>query len=252
MHRGLKRFLYGLLYLVVLSALIAGVYFLFLKPAPTCFDLKLNQDEEEIDCGGVCAKDCAIDSLLPLVAPEGVQIFPLDENQASVLVRVENKNVTHGARLFAYRIVLSDEEGTILKTLVGESFVHAAGETHLFLPMVEIDAAHVARAEFFPEVRTWMRSGEFPPANLEAKNVKTVRTPREVRVEGVLENHDAVPIALTRILALFYDASGFLIGASGTEADNLVPAERRAFTILRPLLSALDPARTRITIRAIR
>src|SRR3990167_10764616 len=38
---------------VILFAIVGGVIYYF-RPAPSCFDNKLNQNEERIDCGGEC------------------------------------------------------------------------------------------------------------------------------------------------------------------------------------------------------
>jgi len=252
MHRGLKRFLYGLLCLAVFGALVAGVYFLLLKPAPTCFDLKLNQNEEEIDCGGVCAKDCAVATLRPIEVPDGVALFPLDAARASILVRVVNPNTTHGARNFAYRITFFDGEERILKTLSGNSFLHAGEESYVFLPIVEISTDRVGRSEFAIDAPEWIRAAEFLAPRIKIDSLKTIRDTREIRVEGLIENKDQIALASVRILSLFYGSSSILLGAAETEVDALEPAEVRAFTILRPLIAGIDPLRTQVVPVAIR
>jgi len=50
-----KRIIIIVVYLLLLALVVFGVYS-FLKAEETCLDGVKNQNEEEIDCGGVCKK----------------------------------------------------------------------------------------------------------------------------------------------------------------------------------------------------
>jgi hypothetical protein len=52
-----KRWIIGLLYLVFFSLVVFFFYSVF-KTKETCFDGLKNQNEEDVDCGGVCFKKC--------------------------------------------------------------------------------------------------------------------------------------------------------------------------------------------------
>ena len=51
-----KQLTYLLFALVAVAGLIAAIWLNI--TAPSCTDGKQNQDEQGIDCGGVCAKEC--------------------------------------------------------------------------------------------------------------------------------------------------------------------------------------------------
>jgi hypothetical protein len=56
---GMKRQLfYALVVLGVVAVLVVVLGFVFFYKAPTCIDGKMNQNEEGVDCGGVCVKVC--------------------------------------------------------------------------------------------------------------------------------------------------------------------------------------------------
>src|SRR5882724_4876342 len=200
MHRGMKRFLYGVLYLLVFVAIVAGIYFIFIKPAPTCFDNVKNQNEEGIDCGGVCAKDCAINTLHPITAPDGVRVFPLDPAHASVLVHVVNPNTTYGVPQLSYHLTLYDEEGTSLLVASDTTFLHAGEDSYVFLPIVNVAPDKVARGEFITDAPQWVMVMDFLVPKVKVNTFKTIRDTREIRVEGVVENDDTVPLVSIRAL----------------------------------------------------
>ena len=62
--RFLKQFIYGVLYLGILSGLSYGVY-AFVVRQPNCTDGRQNQGESGIDCGGPCTS-CELRQLKPI------------------------------------------------------------------------------------------------------------------------------------------------------------------------------------------
>ncbi len=68
-----------------------GIYYAFLKPAPTCFDGIKNQDEEEIDCGGSICISCEIKTLKE-VEVIWVQAIPLNQNLYDLAAKIRNPN----------------------------------------------------------------------------------------------------------------------------------------------------------------
>src|SRR3990167_7740487 len=91
MNRPLKQFVYGLLYLILFFAASFLIYFLIFKPAPTCFDNKLNHGEEEVDCGGPCPS-CELKRLEPLkISP----VIILESGEDLITAIFDNK-LNHG------------------------------------------------------------------------------------------------------------------------------------------------------------
>ena len=81
-------------YILIIFAFLAVVAFLIYQKyyyqEPTCFDNVLNQNEEDIDCGGTCDKVCPFRATTPnIIWSRALQIAPGIYN---LLAKVENPN----------------------------------------------------------------------------------------------------------------------------------------------------------------
>ena len=115
MKRKLKQFLYGGIYLAVFGLIVWGLLSVFIVKEPTCFDLKQNQGETGVDCGGLC-ESCELKNIIPLSIKGRVQIFELENGVISLLGRVFNSNKNHDGE-FSYRFILYDRSDKKLDTL---------------------------------------------------------------------------------------------------------------------------------------
>ena len=99
MHRFLKQFIYGLLYLSIVALLAGGVYYFYFIPNPSCFDNIKNQEETEVDCGGSCI-DCEL--LTIALEVDEPQVFSAGNLKSTILGRVVNRSVNYGFYSFEY------------------------------------------------------------------------------------------------------------------------------------------------------
>lgn len=116
-------------YALILLAIVLGVYFLFLKPAPTCSDGKLNQDEEQIDCGGPCPS-CEIKTLKGIKILWVKALRTSDQNY-DLVAQIENPNQNYGLRSFGYKFSLYDLNNQLIAEKSGSSFILPRGERYL-------------------------------------------------------------------------------------------------------------------------
>ena len=54
-----KQIVISLIYVTIFLVIVSWIYYI-IRPVPNCFDGKQNQNEEGVDCAGVCAKKCEI------------------------------------------------------------------------------------------------------------------------------------------------------------------------------------------------
>src|SRR3989344_1458963 len=94
-----KQVLYGAIYIAIIGGIIAGFYFYF-REAPTCFDNRKNQGEQEVDCGGPC-ESCEIGKLKEIEVENAQAIF-VAENLVSLSAEVTNPNSLFGAEALHY------------------------------------------------------------------------------------------------------------------------------------------------------
>ena len=110
------------LIVVIFIASVAGSFYWYTKPAPSCFDGKLNQNERGVDCGGSCLKVCSAD-VIPLQTV-WIRPFEIIPGSYSVIGLFENHNRDLGVDRLAYTIRLVNDLGATIATRSGETFVN--------------------------------------------------------------------------------------------------------------------------------
>ncbi len=252
--RLVKQLAYGLFYLIFFAAFVAGVYFAFFLPAPSCIDNKLNQSEEGIDCGGPCIP-CAAKNALPLKVflP---QIFPADGGRATVLLQFKNLNSAYAAKNFMYDLDLYDSAGETMFHYRDISFAYANYTATIILPAVEADFGGIARADVAPHDLKWVPAANSPEPQVNAKNIVTTPGKDRAVVAGMLVNESPFALRKVEVGALAVSRSGIFLNASRTIVDEVKPFSSAAFFIFVPLkpadLKEINSAATKIFVSARR
>ncbi|MDP1688886.1 MAG: hypothetical protein Q8L47_02015 [bacterium] len=225
MARTTKQIIYGVVYLIILFGIIYLVYISFLKPVPSCFDKKQNQNETGVDCGGECAA-CIGDTKNISVSLSS--IFFAKEPVA--LVRLSNPNNQVGSKSIIYTVNVLDSGGSILKTFNGETFVYPGDqEKNLVFPLIGIQEARSLRVTLGSP--KWIRIEEFSKPNISFASTPKRIENGHIIIEGDITNNETLLFDNIDIGALFYGSSGALVGVSKTAVQTVRAFERRAFTI---------------------
>jgi hypothetical protein len=119
MTRKLKQILITLFFLLLIGGFSYLGYRYFF--APNCFDQKQNQNEEGVDCGGPCAKECPLELNLAEIKVSDINLI-LENGSYDLAAKLTNPNDQYGFELVDYSIRLY--EGA---DLVGEK----QGQTYL-------------------------------------------------------------------------------------------------------------------------
>ena len=248
--RHLKQLIYGFLFLTFFSGIFGGGYYLFLRPEPSCFDGRQNQDERGLDCGGRCLKVCVPETAV-LRVRGAVDILPLATASGTVRVsllgEVENPEREFAAKNFLYTFDLFDAEGRTLASFSDTAYMYASEIRYLVLPNRVVPGGvlpHSGRLtisgiEWTPEARM--------PRPKIAVNVQSAADEGATFVaRGIITNQDSLPFRHVELLGLFYSTEGELLGVSEAELETLAPSDQRDFAIFHPPLESLDPTRTRV------
>ncbi|MGB7957707.1 MAG: hypothetical protein WCF77_02590 [Minisyncoccia bacterium] len=236
MSRRVKQFLYGLLYLVIFGIIVTGVYFLFLKPVPSCFDNVQNQGETGVDCGGPCAKVCLPAATASITSIGTVRIFSPLAGHATVIAQLENANSDLAAASFDYVVTLYGADGsTTVATFPRSSFAYAAETKWLILPNEPV-SAQVSRADISVSNIQWVAAPAMGsvPAFTFTNTATVIVTPGYVTASGNITDRDLSSFKNIIVMAIFKDATGMPVGASATELDSLAPGQTQNFSISYP------------------
>ncbi len=250
----LKQFSYSIFYLLILSGIGAGVYFWFLRPTPTCFDNKLNQGEEEADCGGPCVS-CALKKIKPLeILPS--QIFEVSAAATTALVQIRNPNSTHGAAGFKYALNFYDVSNNTILSLNDASFIYPDETRTLIFPNLEVAFSKIIRIDFMPSEINWVPASVFPRPEIEVSTESIKLVKGQVVIDGRAKNKGPAVIAKAVIGAAIMNKSGLFVDASRTVLDGISPFGSATFRIFIPVTAAesktLDLTKTKLSVEAAR
>lgn len=238
--RIVKQLLYGLAYLLILGGIAWGIYSIAVKPAPTCFDGKQNQDETGIDCGGSCVS-CEIKNLKPLFVSPAI-LFSADR-MYSASAEARNLNIKFGAESFGYEVNFYDGAGKLLQSAKRKSFIYAGETKNLIEAGAQIAAGIPAKAEFKivdAESVAWKDRAEFSPPPYELKGANAVFENNQIAVSGDIQNLNNFKISRAGISAFLVDKMGVKIGASKTELRDIGPFRAESFKIFIPIKKSLQ------------
>lgn len=246
--RTLKQVLYGGAFLLFWAAIFSGIYFLVLKPAPSCFDNRKNQDETEIDCGGSCIA-CALKNVKGLEVQSAISL-PVGE-RTTLLGRVLNSNELVGASLFDYEFRVYGAGEELLAAISGKTFVYPNKLRYIIEPAADIDPKKVLRVDLEVKNPVWNLDVEFASPNTQLREVKTEAIGQSVKTSGTFVNNSNLPVSRALIQAVFYNNLGTIVAASQTELRDISPFQNRRFEIPHPAVSNLDPGLTRVFAESI-
>ncbi len=232
----------GSIVLVLVCAVAVGWY-LFFHHTPSCTDKILNQNEEKVDCGGVCAILCQAPRVSALWA-RSVMVAP-GVYHAAALIR--NPEAEAGTESLPYVFQIFDSKNILIAERSGMMFLYP-GEV---VPLFE---ANILTGERIP-ARTFLSFGSATWVKMVRRVDAVEITSRELDQSALtltahIQNRTALPVRDVTLTAFLYDADDVLIAASQTKVDSL-PArgeQDAVFTWQEPFPRPV--VRTDITARA--
>ncbi|HEY4496883.1 MAG TPA: hypothetical protein VI432_01915 [Candidatus Paceibacterota bacterium] len=248
MKRFLKQFLYGLLYLSILTLIGFGVYVLFFIEKPTCFDNIQNQLETDVDCGpevGISATGpftpggclpCEIKTIT--LFTDEPRIFPVGPESSSIIVGVENKSFNYGLKEFDYSIEVISKLGTRLALFERSSYIAPQEKKYLIISNLNLDARDIASANliFDKNKLNWLPPSSLSEKpNLEISDVSISGDGDEFKkIEGILTNNSSNNFNRIILAAFIYGNDNDILSVSTTELRTIKAFENYAFTIFLP------------------
>jgi hypothetical protein len=184
--RLVRQLIYGAVYLAIVLFIIIGIYLNNFKAAPSCFDEKRNQGEEEIDCGGPC-QDCALRRLEPITTE--TELIPTGD-MVSVVIRFTNPNIFYGSNNFSYTLTLHDSSGAEVNSINRSSLIYP-GEFQKTIIEANIPTS-INSIGFSPKVVLsgfdWISAEEFsrPETILRQRSFVVSESGSEIEASGIV------------------------------------------------------------------
>ncbi len=162
-QRAIKRAVIMLVYIIIISGIGAGAFYLF-RTQPTCSDGKLNQGEEKVDCGGPCQKYEEIPKI------ENAQILeksliPAGSNRYDALVKIKNPNSLFGIENLGYTFNFLDASGKVIGQREGTSFLLPAETKYIFVFNLDL-AEKPDSVDFRIKSYRWQKFSDYEEPNI--------------------------------------------------------------------------------------
>ncbi len=210
--------------MVAIIAAILGyfIYINFVKKVPTCFDNTQNQNERGIDCGGVCALVCPMDT--KTIVPVWSRVFPIVDDVYSVVTYIENQNVDAGVKKIGYEFRVYDDENILVgDPITGETFIGPNDKTAIYASPIKT-GNRIAKNVFFrfttdPVFISTDKRYSVPQLSIKNTNLTEIATAPKLSAEIV--NDTLFDYRNIEVVAILYDAEGNAVNASDTFIDNV-------------------------------
>lgn len=232
MNRYKKRIMIIAIYVAILGFIGLLAYLVF-APDPSCFDGKLNQNEKEVDCGGVCT---------PCEEKSGKELEIIERafingggGTYDVAVKIKNPNNRVGLPSFGYSFQLKDASGKILAERKGKSYIMPA-ETKYIVEMNVPVTGLPSEMSFQASDVQWKTLAKVsnPQLNIYSKNIDVKSNGSGVQAQALLRNESSYDFAKIKIAVVLRDDDGNIIGLGSNEKETVRSGEEREFKLFWP------------------
>ncbi|OGZ46909.1 MAG: hypothetical protein A3J54_01710 [Candidatus Ryanbacteria bacterium RIFCSPHIGHO2_02_FULL_45_13b] len=220
--------------------LLAGLFIYRFLPAPSCTDGKLNQKEEQTDCGGPNCIPCLSEK------PDDVIIlwsryFEVRPGVYDVAALIENVNLTLGTRSLPFVFELYDEYGSRITVRRGSTYMLPNKQFLLFSANVETGIRRPVRIYFKLDAFEWEPLEEQILPLIVSRTERSFDTDRP-RLIATLTNSALYDITQVDVAVIISDSSNNAIAVGEARLDEVLDSSfaEAAFTWPHPFSGTPD------------
>lgn len=205
------------------------------RPEPSCFDNKKNQNETGVDCGGVCGA-CTVQIDAQPLSIDGSYVIDGADGRVDAVVQISNDNALFGASMVRYTFQLKDEAGSVVGEATGTTFILPAETKYIPEPGIDVSGS-VASADFTISRTQWVAFSGYQEPNIVVLNkryeIKNEET-EYARVSGLVRNDSEYDFASIRVNIVMKDDEGTPIALHQTRMDTFDSGMERGFSLPWP------------------
>ncbi|MBU2028366.1 hypothetical protein KJ761_00545 [Patescibacteria group bacterium] len=233
--RDIKRFIIVVIYFLIFVTFSLLIYF-WLKPAETCFDQKMNQNEQEVDCGGVCQKKCNLLPQFDLTVGEKGFVESGISGKYDLFGEVSNPNNDFGSGSFSYEFKIKDSAGTVLNQFSGKSFILPGEKKYLVATNISAENIPGEITLAISEVK-WEEFINYEKPQLKIINRNYQETSSGVSFSeayGLLKNESPFDFSTIKINMILKNSAGKIVALNSTVLNTVKTGESRDFKAIWP------------------
>lgn len=210
----------------------AGAVFLVWQSMsdPSCFDNKRNQNEENIDCGGVC-EPCVGEVKDTIVL--WTKVFKIKNGVYEAAAMIDNPNIFLGISSIKYKFKLYDENNILVAIKDGETFINPGGK-YVFFETGIYTGNRVPKRVFveFEEAAEWkiIKEKDF---QLIVSKKRFSKTPFP-KLTALIKNESLSDVHGISAVAVIFGADKNAKAVSSTKIDFIKAGESREIVFSWP------------------
>ncbi len=230
--RLLKQIIIAGIFLAIFGGLVFWIVYA-VQPEPTCFDGKLNQDEIDVDCGGVC-QPCE------LVYAQEVQTLwakaiPTENDYYDLVALIKNPNPNYGSGEISYNFELYDNTNQLIAAYPAQTYLLPNQEKYLTKLRV-LSPTKVAKTRLAIGEPEWERPLKEKPAGLYVKEKQYQLLPAEEagfsQARAILVNDTDYNFDTVLIDVFLFSDLGELAAVNNYQVNNFFSGQKRDFRVI--------------------
>lgn len=236
-------------FLIVVIIIFGTGYFVWRNiTKPTCFDIKKNQGEEGIDCGGPCEEKCLgeVKDLIILWS----KFFEISKGKYDLATLIKNPNAFLALPSVKYQFKIYDKSNILIAVKEGETFITPSETFPIFETNVDTSNRIPSRVFIeFEKSLNWERveKGKLP---LIVSKKQFFNEPPFPRLVVGLENKSIVPLDDIFVAAVLSDKDKNAQGVSLTKIDSLSGEAYQEIVFTWPQPFSEEPAIIEVLFRS--
>ena len=231
-----KRLIIISVYAIIFLLLVYGVYS-WTRPEQTCFDGIQNQNEQGVDCGGICGKKCEIVAEHELIVEGAGFVESGLAEKYDLFAVIDNPNQTLGSENFNYKFIVRDSQGLVIALKEGSGFI-LPGETKYIIENNIAMQGLPDKVELKISNTRWDEANE----NYEKPQLRVVNKQYDEITNGVgfgeatglLKNESSMDFNTISVKIILKDDQGKIIALNSTEMNTVLAGENRDFRVFWP------------------
>ncbi len=215
-----RKTIYFLFFATAFLLVASFAYYFFFYKAPTCFDGIQNQNEQDVDCGGVCTKVCDFQAINPIILWS--KSFKVKEGIYNLFALVENPNLKEEAFNVPYSFRLYDKDNVLISETMGKIDIPPRGLVPVFERTVLTNERIPVRSPLFRFTNkpVWKKVLKEQP-NLSVSNKVLFEKDGNTRLKATVKNNTVQTVKNIEVTGIVSDAKGNAIAVSQTIIDSL-------------------------------
>ncbi len=234
MIRHNKRKIIILIYIIIFACIIAPIIMLII-PNATCTDGKLNQNEDRIDCGGVC-RACPDEVVGKDLVITRTDVLAGGDGMYDVVATLHNPNALFGGKVVYYTVEISDSSGHVLAKRNDKTFI-LPNENKYIVEIGLVTAQNPSNAKVSIDNVEWVKFTNFDSPQIIVRNqhVGLVENSTDyAEALGLVSNESTYDFHNVVIHVIILDERGVPIAVNQTVQNTLNADSQREFRLTWP------------------